>query len=80
MYGGMRIGYLKNGEVIFSQIFATFLANIVTYGQISIMITALYPLRPFVNMLVMQIAWAVVWINIATFIYQHIFTTRERCC
>lgn len=77
MYGGMRIGYLKNGEVIFSQIFATFLANIVTYGQISIMITALYPLRPFVNMLVMQIAWAVVWINIATFIYQHIFAARK---
>ena len=43
MYGGMRIGYLKNGEVIFSQVFATLLADVVTYGQISIMITALYP-------------------------------------
>lgn len=77
MYGGMRIGYLKNGEVIFSQIFATFLANIVTYGQISIMITALFEIKPFFNMLVMQIAWAVVWINIATFIYQHIFAPRQ---
>ncbi len=77
MYGGMRIGYLKNGEVIFSQIFATLLADIVTYGQISIMITALYPPRPFFNMLVMQIAWSVGWINIATFIYQHIFSPRQ---
>lgn len=77
MYGGMRIGYLKNGEVIFSQIFATLLANIVTYGQVSIMVTALFELRPFVNMLVMQIIWAVVWINIANFIYQHIFEARK---
>ena len=77
MYGGMRIGYLKNGEVIFSQIFATFLANIVTYGQISIMITALFPLTPFFYMIAMQILWAVVWINIATYIYQHIFAPRQ---
>lgn len=77
MYGGMRIGYLKNGEVIFSQIFATLLANIVTYGQVSIMVTALFELRPFFYMLVMQIAWAVVWINIANFIYQHIFEARK---
>lgn len=77
MYGGMRIGYLKNGEVIFSQIFATFLANIVTYGQISIMITELFEIRPFFYMLVMQIAWAVIWINISTFIYRHIFAPRR---
>lgn len=77
MYGGMRIGYLKNGEVIFSQIFATLLANIVTYGQVSIMVTELFELRPFVNMLIMQIAWIVVWINIANFIYQHIFEARK---
>lgn len=77
MYGGMRIGYLKNGEVIFSQIFATLLADLITYGQISIMITALYPLEPFFHMLVMQIAWVVVWINISTFIYQHIFAPRQ---
>ena len=77
MYGGMRIGYLKNGEVIFSQIFATLLANIVTYGQVSIMITALFPVRPFVHMAAIQVAWAVVWINIANFIYQHIFEPRR---
>lgn len=77
MYGGMRIGYLKNGEVIFSQIFATMLANIVTYGQISIMVTSLFDIRPFFYMAVLQILWIVVWINIANFIYQHIFEPRR---
>ena len=77
MYGGMRIGYLKNGEVIFSQVFATLLADVVTYGQISIMITALYPAQIYLYMVVMQIAWVVLWINIATFIYQHIFSPRQ---
>lgn len=77
MYGGMRIGYLKNGEVIFSQIFATMLANIVTYGQVSIMVTSLFDIEPFFYMVVMQIAWVIVWINIANFIYQHIFEPRQ---
>ncbi len=77
MYGGMRIGYLKNGEVIFSQIFATLLANIVTYGQVSIMVTALFEFKSFFYMQVMQTAWIVGWINIANFIYQHTFKPRQ---
>ena len=77
MYGGMRIGYLKNGEVIFSQVFATLLADVVTYGQISIMITALYPAQIYLYMVALQIAWVVLWINISTFIYQHIFSPRQ---
>ena len=28
MYGGMRLGYLKNVELIFSQVFATLIANV----------------------------------------------------
>ena len=27
MYGGTRLGYLKNSEIIFSQMFATLIAN-----------------------------------------------------
>lgn len=77
MYGGMRIGYLKNGEVIFSQIFATLLVDAVTYGQISIMITALYPAAVYLHMVVLQIAWIVIWINMANFVYQHIFSPRQ---
>ncbi len=77
MYGGMRIGYLKNGEVIFSQVFATMLANVVTYGQISIMITELYSADIYLYMIILQVAWIVGWINIANFIYQHIFSPRQ---
>ena len=37
MYGGMRLGYLKNVELIFSQVFATLIANIIIYGELSLM-------------------------------------------
>ena len=33
MYGGMRIGYLRYGEVMFSQVFATVCVNAITYLQ-----------------------------------------------
>ena len=32
MYGGMRLGYLKNAEIIFSQVFSTLMANILIYA------------------------------------------------
>ena len=42
MYGGMRIGYLKNAEIIFSQILALGIVDIVTYFQISLMVRKLF--------------------------------------
>ena len=33
MYGGMRLGYMKNAELIFSQIFATLMADILIYAS-----------------------------------------------
>ena len=37
MYGGMRLGYLKNVELIFSQVFATLMANVLIYAELSVM-------------------------------------------
>ena len=37
MYGGIRLGYLKNVELIFSQVFATLMANILIYAELSVM-------------------------------------------
>lgn len=77
MYGGMRIGYLKNLEVIFSQLLATLLVNVITYGQISLMMLKLYDIPRYMGMMAVQFVWIVVWINISSLLYKNIFPPRQ---
>ena len=65
MYGGLRIGFLKNSEIIFSQIFATVIVNLFTYAQMSLMVTSPFYAVPFLEMTLSQILVIIVWINIA---------------
>ena len=77
MYGGMRIGYLKNLEVIFSQLLATLLVNVITYGQISLMMLRLYDIPVYLGMIMIQFVWIVIWINISSLIYKNVFPPRQ---
>lgn len=77
MYGGLKVGYLKNAEVIFSQIFATLAVNVLTYLQISVMVVQLFRPQPFVEMTLIQIAGVLIWTNIASWIYKSIFPPRQ---
>lgn len=77
MYGGLRIGFLKNAEIIFSQVFATLLVNVFIYFQMSLIVTRLFEPLPFVLMTMMQILVVIIWINIANQIYQRVFPPRK---
>lgn len=77
MYGGMRIGYLKNAEIIFSQVFATLIVNVIIYGQLSLMAMELFIPRFFVEMTLVQILMVIVWTNIANRIYCSVFPPRK---
>ena len=77
MYGGMRIGYLKNVEVIFSQLLATFFVDVITYGQISLMGMKLFYVPTYLSMLLIQFVWITIWINISSLIYRNIFPPRK---
>ena len=77
MYGGLRIGFLKNTEIIFSQVFATLLVNVFTYVQMSLMVTQLFMVPPFVLMTLMQALIVMIWINISNRIYQKVFPPRK---
>lgn len=77
MYGGMRIGYLKNAEVIFSQILALFIVNAVTYGQLSLLIRHLFPLEKYACMMGLQIVFIIVWTLFASFLYKNMFPPRK---
>lgn len=77
MYGGMRIGYLKNAEVIFSQILAIGIVDIVTYFQISLMVRKLFAIETFLSMAAFQGIWIVISVHTASFVYKNIFPPRK---
>lgn len=77
MYGGMRLGYLRNAEIIFSQIFATLMANVFIYGELSVMAAQPFVPHIFLFMTAMQTIIVVVYINVANRIYRHIFPPRK---
>lgn len=77
MYGGMRLGYMKNAELIFSQIFATVMADILIYAEISLMALRLFNPKYFVVMLLTQCIVVFIYINIANFFYRNIFPPRR---
>lgn len=77
MYGGMRLGYLKNAEIIFSQVFATFIANVIIYGELSVMAFQLFVPDVFILMMAEQTAIVIVYIYVANRFYRSIFPPRK---
>jgi len=77
MYGGMRLGYLKNSELIFSQIFATIIADVVIYAELSVMALQLFVPNIFLVMFVEQTIVVIIYINIANRLYRSIFPPRK---
>lgn len=77
MYGGMRLGYLRNFELIFSQLFATVLALMFIYVELSIMAHQPFVPKVFIMMLVEQTITVIIYTNIANKIYRSIFPPRK---
>lgn len=77
MYGGMRLGYLRNAELIFSQLFATIIALAFIYVELSIMAHQPFVPKVFIMMLVEQTIVVIIYTNIANRIYRKIFPPRK---
>ncbi len=77
MYGGMRIGYLRSGEVLFSQCFATVCVNIITYLQMCLMRRAFLDLKPMAVMTVAEGLAILGWTYVSSGIYRRIFAARD---
>ncbi len=77
MYGGIRLGYLKNAEIIFSQMFATLVADIIIYGECSMMALQLFKPNYFLYMLGEQFVTVLIYIPIANTVFRRIFPPRK---
>lgn len=76
-YGGIRLGYQKNAEIVFSQVLSTFLANIIIYFEMVIMARGLIAPDAILIMMLEQTVIVIVYINIANRIYRNIFPPRK---
>ncbi len=76
-YGGLKIGYLKPMDVFFSQIFALFMVNFISYFQISLLRNWLVPIAPMAEIFVLQLIISFAWSYATGWLYQRIFKARE---
>lgn len=77
MYGGYKVGYLKNGNLIYSQILSVCFANTFTYFQIAVLDKRFYSPAEILKMTVVQAAAIVVWTLIFQKIYRWMYPPRR---
>lgn len=77
MYGGMRIGYLRAWEVLFSQIFATFCVNVISYAIISLMSAKLVNPNYILILMAVDIAFIALWTGLSQGLYSMLFPPRD---
>lgn len=76
-YGGFKVGYLKNGNLIYSQIISVLFANIFTYFQISVIDQRLVDPGCILLMTVGDIIFIAIWTLIFQTIYRNVFPPRR---
>lgn len=77
MYGGLKIGYLERGNVLYSQILAVSLVNLFTYLQIALLAKGFLSLWPFVFMFVVQVIAIGIWTFFANWLFEKLFPPRQ---
>ncbi len=77
MYGGTKIGYYRNSEIIFSQIFASAMVNVITYFQDSLMMLHLANPVYFLSMMGLDAIGIIIWSFFAAMIYRSIYSARR---
>ena len=76
-YGGLKIGYLKPGDVFFSQVFALVCVGAISYFQISLMEVRMVHLPPIIEMIAVQMLFAGIWTYLCNRCYRLFFPPRK---
>ncbi|MFI3175859.1 MAG: exopolysaccharide biosynthesis polyprenyl glycosylphosphotransferase [Eubacteriales bacterium] len=77
MYGAFKIGYLKTGDVLFSQLFATTCMTLVAYAQISLLLGWFADPIPVVHMYLADIVVIVGGTFLAHSFYRFVYPPRK---
>ena len=76
-YGGFKIGYLKNWNLIYSQLISIIFANVFTYGQIAVIDKRFVNPIYIILMTLAEGAFIILWTLIFLVIYQNMFPPRR---
>lgn len=76
-YGGFRIGYLKKGNLLCSQILSIGLLNVITYIQISLLDKKFHDPKILTAMTLVQLLTAIVWTILFQRLYRFLFPPRK---
>lgn len=76
-YGGFKVGYLKNGNLIYSQIISVVFTNLFTYFQIAVIDKRFVGPAYIVIMTIVDIALIVFWTQTFQTLYKNIFPPRK---
>lgn len=79
IYGAFRIGYLKKGNLIYSQILTVLCSNVMIYLQITLLIKRFHTVEPLFVMSLLEILLIVCWSFVVTYIYCRIYPSRKVC-
>lgn len=77
MYGGLRIGYLEKGNVLYSQMLSVILVNMITYLQVALLAKRFLNIVPFFAMFIFQVIAICLWTLIANKLFQKLFPPRQ---
>ncbi|MCL2051037.1 MAG: exopolysaccharide biosynthesis polyprenyl glycosylphosphotransferase [Lachnospiraceae bacterium] len=76
-YGSLKIGYLKPGDIFFSQAFSLLAVNVISYFQISLMNNWVVKTRPLLLVFIAQLVIAAIWALMCDIIYRKLFPPRN---
>ena len=76
-YGGLKAGYLKNLDVVLSQVFSLIGANLFIYFLLSLMANWLVRPLPLILMTLLQAAFSIGWVCLCDWMYKRVFPPRR---
>lgn len=76
-FGGLKVGYLKKLDILYSLLLATLCSNVVIYLQITLINRWFLHPWPIVAMTFTQIFWQIIWIYASGAIYSRIYQPRK---
>lgn len=77
LFGGLRIGYMKIGNMIYSQVLATFCANVMIYLQITLLTKHFQNMGPMAAMMAAEFFMITAWSFLFNHIYRHLYPPRR---
>lgn len=77
MYGGLKIGYLERGNVLYSQVLSVIIVNMFTYLQIALLAKRFLNPFPFLLMFLAQIVAIGIWTFLANRLFETLFPPRQ---